>query len=81
MDPGTYFASLFNRSAHKSPTPGRHVTITVRETKTEKLSGPDGPGTWHLPVYLLGSISTNIRYPCSWHCGGADCAAERFLYA
>jgi len=46
MDPGTYFASLFNRSAHKSPTPGRHVTITVRETKTEKLSGPDGPGTY-----------------------------------
>nr|XP_016939266.1 leupaxin isoform X1 [Drosophila suzukii] len=32
-----------NGSAHKSPTPGRHVTITVRETKTEKLSGPDGP--------------------------------------
>ncbi|XP_032576018.1 leupaxin isoform X1 [Drosophila sechellia] len=32
-----------NGSAHKSPTPGRHVTITVRETKTEKLTGPDGP--------------------------------------
>ncbi|XP_044316301.1 paxillin isoform X2 [Drosophila rhopaloa] len=32
-----------NGTAHKSPTPGRHVTITVRETKTEKLSGPDGP--------------------------------------
>nr|AAG34161.1 focal contact protein paxillin [Drosophila melanogaster] len=31
-----------NGSAHKSPTPGRHVTITVRETKTEKLTGPDG---------------------------------------
>ncbi|XP_034667892.1 uncharacterized protein LOC117901298 isoform X7 [Drosophila subobscura] len=32
-----------NGSGHKSPTPGRHVTITVRETKTEKLTGPDGP--------------------------------------
>ncbi|KAM8714911.1 hypothetical protein ACLKA7_002028 [Drosophila subpalustris] len=40
-----------NGSAHKSPTPGRHVTITVRETKTEKLSGPDGP---------VGSIEEQI---------------------
>lgn len=29
-------------TAAKSPTPGRHVTITVRETTTEKLSGPEG---------------------------------------
>ncbi|XP_030377365.1 paxillin isoform X2 [Scaptodrosophila lebanonensis] len=40
-----------NGSAQKSPTPGRHVTITVRETKTEKLSGPDGP---------VGSIEEKI---------------------
>ncbi|XP_062120828.1 leupaxin isoform X3 [Drosophila sulfurigaster albostrigata] len=40
-----------NGSAHKSPTPGRHVTITVRETKTEKLSGPDGP---------VGSVEEHI---------------------
>ncbi|XP_055836678.1 leupaxin isoform X2 [Episyrphus balteatus] len=29
-------------TAAKSPTPGRHVTITVRETTTEKLTGPEG---------------------------------------
>ncbi|KAM7352246.1 paxillin isoform 1-T1 [Cochliomyia hominivorax] len=39
-------ASLYavpNGARTKSPTPGRHVTITVRETKTENLVGPDGP--------------------------------------
>ncbi|XP_017853882.1 paxillin isoform X1 [Drosophila busckii] len=40
-----------NGTAHKSPTPGRHVTITVRETKTENLTGPDGP---------VGSIEERI---------------------
>ncbi|XP_023291474.2 leupaxin isoform X3 [Lucilia cuprina] len=39
-------ASLYavpNGARTKSPTPGRHVTITVRETKTENLAGPEGP--------------------------------------
>ncbi|XP_061400598.1 paxillin isoform X4 [Musca vetustissima] len=39
-------ASLYavpNGVRGKSPTPGRHVTITVRETKTENLAGPEGP--------------------------------------
>ncbi|XP_073824378.1 paxillin isoform X2 [Musca autumnalis] len=39
-------ASLYavpNGARGKSPTPGRHVTITVRETKTENLAGPEGP--------------------------------------
>lgn len=39
-------ASLYavpNGARNKSPTPGRHVTITVRETKTENLVGPEGP--------------------------------------
>lgn len=36
-----YFFDFSNLT--KSPTPGRHVSITVRETKTEALA-PEGPG-------------------------------------
>ncbi|XP_037957330.1 paxillin isoform X2 [Teleopsis dalmanni] len=50
MDNASIYA-VPNGSLTKSPTPGRHVTITVRETKTEKLTGPDGP---------VGSIEEKI---------------------
>ncbi|CAD6997132.1 unnamed protein product [Ceratitis capitata] len=41
MDNASNYA-VPNGSLTKSPTPGRHVSITVRETKTETLA-PEGP--------------------------------------
>ncbi|XP_032595574.2 leupaxin isoform X2 [Drosophila grimshawi] len=60
-----------NGSAHKSPTPGRHVTITVRETKTEKLSGPDGPvgSIEEQIVQQKESYSPNLAAPAPQHQG------------
>ncbi|XP_037913636.1 transforming growth factor beta-1-induced transcript 1 protein [Hermetia illucens] len=37
----------------KAPTPGRHVTITVRETKTEKITGPDGDSVAKIDEQVL----------------------------
>lgn len=39
------FIFLFNRkmSPNKNTTPGRHVTITVRETTTERMRGTPSP--------------------------------------
>ncbi|KRF77921.1 leupaxin isoform X2 [Drosophila virilis] len=60
-----------NGSAHKSPTPGRHVTITVRETKTEKLSGPDGPvgSIEEQIVQKKDSYTPNLAAPAPQHQG------------